>query len=112
MIGKTRKGVFLWVRRQLQIPIYPVGSKNISELAAVNVIESKVEYIVNGLSIFSHKSDDVNSFGFITCNFIVQGLCKQVEVQRCFHVSPSNIALYLKKYREKDMSYFFSEKEQ
>jgi DNA-binding NarL/FixJ family response regulator len=99
------------MQMQLQIPIYPSGSKMISSCLAVNVVEDDVDYIANGLNVFSHEKDDHNAFRFITSNFIDRGLCKLVEVQRCFNVSESNVAGYLKKYREKGASVFFGEKE-
>jgi transposase len=99
------------MQMQLQIPIFPVGSKMISSILAVNIVLDDVEYFVNGLKVYTHKKEDYNSFRFITSNFIEQKLCKIVEVQRCFHVSESNVSGYLKKYREKGASVFFGDKE-
>lgn len=90
------------IQQQLQIPIYPVGSKNISACLAVNVRGETIEYIANGLNVFSHHKEDYNQFRFVTCNFIEQGLCRQVDVQRCFGISESNVKKYLTKlgYRQ------------
>lgn len=98
------------IQQLLQIPIYPVGSKNISACLAVNVRGETIEYIANGLNVFSHHKEDYNQFRFVTCNFIEQGLCRQVDVQRCFGISESNVKKYLTKYRTHGPSIFYEEK--
>jgi transposase len=99
------------IQMQLQIPIFPIDSKMISKCLAVKVEGDEVQYILNGLRAYSHHKEDYNHFRFITSNFIEQGLCKQVEVQRCFGISESNVSGYLKKFREKGAAVFFEERQ-
>jgi hypothetical protein len=95
------------IHLQLQIPIFPFDSSNISECLAVYTNDNMIEYIANGLTVFSHHKEDYNQFRFITSNFIDKGLCKQVDIQRCFKVSESSVKKYLKKYRDFGPNIFF-----
>jgi transposase len=60
--------------------------------------------------VFAHGEEDLNSFRYIVSNFIDQGLCKKVEVQRAFHVSDDSIYRYCKLYKEKGADGFFGER--
>lgn len=82
---------------QLSLPIFPVGSILISDCLGVFSDAQIVHYIVNGLPVFQHAEEDVDSFRFIISNFISQGLCKKVDVMRAFHVSESFVQRACKK---------------
>ena len=60
--------------------------------------------------MFAHGVEDLNSFRYIVSNFIDQGLCKKVEVQRAFHVSDDTIHRYYKLFKEKGADGFFGER--
>jgi predicted transcriptional regulator len=81
----------------------------ISKCLGVYENDSIVQYIANGLPIYSHDSEDVQSFRFITSNFIKQGLCKSSEVSRCFCISVDSVKRYLNKLHKEGESAFFSE---
>jgi len=68
-----------------------------------------VQYIANGLPIYSHGLENLQSFRFITSNFINQGLCKSTEVVRCFGISVDTVTHYLGKLRTQGEAAFFSE---
>ncbi|MBK8518004.1 MAG: helix-turn-helix domain-containing protein [Saprospiraceae bacterium] len=95
---------------QLQLPIFSRETKFISDCVGYYTKEGIVQYIVNGLPVFAHGEDDLNSFRYIVSNFIDQGLCKKVEVQRAFHVSDDSIYRYCKLYKEKGADGFFGER--
>jgi hypothetical protein len=58
---------------QLQLPIYPKDTRLVNEQLGVYEHDDLVQYIVNGLPIYSHSKDDINAFRFITSNFRVNG---------------------------------------
>lgn len=73
----------------------------ISSYLGVYENDGIVQYIANGLPIYRHTSEDLQSFRFITSNFINQGLCKATEVARCFGISVDTVTRYLTKLRTK-----------
>ena len=94
---------------QLLLPIFPRDTKMISKCLGVYEKEAIVQYIVNGLPIYSHGSEDLQNFRFITSNLINQGLCKSSEVSRCFCIPVDSVKRYLTKLRKEGESAFFSE---
>ncbi len=94
---------------QLQLPIYPEETKLISQSVGVYEKEGLVQYIVNGLPVYAHSKEDLNSFRFITSNFISHGLCRKVDVERCFGVSEDSVSRYCKKYEKEGAQGFFGE---
>ncbi|MGB4958441.1 MAG: hypothetical protein WBO36_03140, partial [Saprospiraceae bacterium] len=65
---------------QLQLPIFSREAILISSCLGYYTKDGIVQYIVNGLPVFAHGEEDLNSFRYCTCNFIDQGLCSKVEV--------------------------------
>jgi len=66
-----------------------------------------VQYLVHGLPAYCHSSDNLNTFRFITSNFIHQGLCRKVDIERCFGVSEDSVSRAYKKFIEKGEAGFF-----
>lgn len=91
------------------LPLYPKGTLMISECVGVYEELDNVQYIINGLPAFSHAKEDYKSFRFITSNLIKQGLCRQVDIQRSFHVSEDSVSRYYKKYISEGESAFFGQ---
>ena len=94
---------------QLLLPIFPREAKMISKCLGVYEEDSIVQYIANGLPIYSHGSEDLQNFRFITSNLINQGLCKSSEVSRCFCIPVDSVKRYLTKLRKEGESAFFAE---
>jgi hypothetical protein len=92
---------------QLLLPIFPKGTVLISDCLGVYEKGDLIQYIVNGLPVYAHGKDDLNSFRYITSNFIHQGLCSKAEVQRCFHVSEDSVYRSYKKFVSEGQSGFF-----
>lgn len=92
---------------QLQLPIFPTEGKFITESVGVYEKDGLVQYIVNGLPIYAHANDDLNAFRFFTSNLIHRGLCRKVDIERCFHVSEDTVARSYKKFVEQGESAFF-----
>ena len=94
---------------QLQLPLFTKETKLISQSVGVYEKENLVQYIVNGLPVYAHDKDDLNAFRFITSNFIHQGLCRKVEVQRCFGVSEDSVYRYYRKFKAQGEKGFFGD---
>jgi len=97
---------------QTFLPVFPDEFKLINKKLAVQKKEPLVFYF-NGASmpIFQHSMDDYESFRLITSQFIVNGNCLQMDIVRCFEVSPISVKRWVKKYREsKTLGVFFQKK--
>lgn len=81
----------------------------ISECLGVYEKDGLVQYIVNGLPVYAHPKDNLKAFRYITSNFIHQGLCRKVEVERCFHVSEDSVQRAYKKFIENGEVGFFGD---
>lgn len=92
---------------QLLLPIFPVDTKLISDSLGVYHKESIVTYLHSGCPIFSHSSDDLQSFRFITSNFIIQGICSGQAIAKTFHVSIDSVYSNVKKLRTQGKVSFF-----
>lgn len=92
---------------QLRLPIYPKEARMLSENIGVYENDGLIQYLVNGMPVYCHSKEDLNSFRFITSNFIEQGLCQKVEVERFFDVSADSVWRYHKKFVEKGADGFF-----
>jgi hypothetical protein len=94
---------------QLQLPIFPSDTKLLSDCVGTYTQEGLVQYIINGLPAYSHTTEDLNGFKFITCTLIEQRLCKKAEIERGFQISESFIQRYYNKYLKYGAKAFFSE---
>jgi hypothetical protein len=94
---------------QLILPIFPREAKLINEQVGVYEHDGLVQYIVNGLPVYGHSKEDLNAFRFITSNFIHQGLCRKVDIERCFGVSEDTVSRAYKKFITKGEAGFFGE---
>ncbi len=99
----------LFCAMQLRLPIFPAETRLISSCVGVYTKEDRVQYIINGLPVYSHEKEDYKSFRFITSNFIAQGLCRKIEVERCFHVSSDSVARWYTKFKEGGEAAFYGE---
>ncbi len=92
---------------QLQLPIFPIGTKMISDCLGVYETDGLIQYIVNGLPVYAHPKDDLNAFRYITSNFTERGLCRKVDVARCFHMTEDFVYKAHKKFKEQGEDGFF-----
>ena len=83
---------------QLILPLFPREAKLINEQVGVHEHDGLVQYIVNGLPVYGHSKHDLNAFRFITSNFIHQGLCRKVDIERCFGISEDTVSRAYKKF--------------
>lgn len=94
---------------QLILPLFPREAKLINEQVGVHEHDGLVQYIVNGLPVYGHSKDDLNAFRFITSNFIHQGLCRKVDIERCFGISEDTVSRAYKKFVTQGEAGFFGD---
>lgn len=95
---------------QLRLPLFPAETRMISDCVGVYAKESIVQYIINGLPAYSHDSEDLNEFKFITSTLIKQRLSSKAEIERAFHISESFVQRYYNKFLKYGSKAFFAEK--
>jgi hypothetical protein len=92
---------------QLLLPIFPPDTKLINANVGVYEHDGIVQYLINGLPVYAHAKDDTDAFRFITSNFIHQGLCRKVDIERAFAVSEDSVSRAYRKFVEKGEAGFF-----
>jgi len=93
---------------QVQMPLFPVGSHEINEFLAFSTSENEITYFNGHLPVFTHAKEDLKSFRLITSQFIINGSAKQRDIAEAFGVPRRTIKRYVKLYRDKGPSGFFS----
>lgn len=93
---------------QLLLPIFPIDTRMITPTLGVREVDGSVYYLHSGMPIFSHEQNDLHKFRYITSNLLMQGLCKNVDIVRTFHVSTDSVRRWKKKLIEQGESAFFS----
>lgn len=93
---------------QMLLPIFPRDIKLITATVGVFTRDGIVNYCHCGVPIFSHKTEDLKSFRYITSKLITQGICRKIEISRCFGVSYDSVNRHVKKLREEGDTAFFA----
>jgi hypothetical protein len=93
---------------QMMLPLFPASTEMITPTLGVYRRDSIITYLHCGVPIFSHAEDDYNNFRYITSKFILQGLCKLVDISDCFHVSYDSVKRYVKKLEQLGENGFFT----
>jgi hypothetical protein len=73
---------------QVQLPIFPEGVTQITDLLAFKKENGEVVYFNGLMPIFAHCEQDVRSFRIITSFFLVKGFVQQSDLCRTFGVTP------------------------
>lgn len=96
-------------KMQLLLPIFPPAVKLITHTFGVFVRDGIVNYLHCGVPIYSHAADDQNSFRYISSKFVLQGLCKKVEISRCFVISYDSVKRNTRLLAEQGERAFFGD---
>lgn len=92
---------------QVQLPIFPAGSVEITPSLAARCEEDQVIYYNGHLPVFTHAKSDLASFRLFTSQLIVQGSATQGQVSKAFGVPLVAIKRGTKLYRERGAAGFF-----
>jgi hypothetical protein len=65
---------------QVQMPIFPQGSAELTSDLAYQVRDGRVTYFYGHLPVFTHEEKDLRTFRLITSQFIVNGAVKQSRI--------------------------------
>jgi len=95
---------------QLQLPIFPVGSTEVTHDLAIEKREGQVTYFYGTLPVFSHAESDIASFKMITAQFYLNGYVKQMDIVRAFGVSAISVKRAVKRFQEEGPQGFYAEK--
>src|SRR5271156_5783728 len=92
---------------QLQVPIFPAGSKEINRNMAVQCQDGRVAYFHGQTPVFQHDEKSVKSFRFFTSQLVDAGTLKAREVAEGFGVPLATVKRYVKLYRQQGAEGFF-----
>jgi hypothetical protein len=96
---------------QILLPFFPEEITMITHYIGVRKEEDIVYYFNGSMPVFQHRESDIDSFRYITSQFVINGNCKQVDIVKCFGVSPISVKRWVKRYREsKGLGDFVSKK--
>lgn len=96
---------------QLQLPIFPSGTKAINNNVGVECKEGKVVYVHGHLPVFQHGEKDLNSFRYFTSQMVDSGVVRAGEVVEAFGVPLGTVKRYVSVYRAQGGSGFFQTKQ-
>lgn len=92
---------------QVQLPLFPSGTKAINEVLAYERREDQVVYYNGHLPVFTHRTDDLGSFRLFTTQLIVNGTATQEQIVRAFGVPLTTVKRSCRRYRERGAEAFF-----
>jgi len=95
---------------QLQLPLFPVGTTEVTQDLAFEKREGQVTYFYGSLPVFSHAENDLASFKMITAQFYLNGYVKQMDIVRAFGVTPISVKRAVKRFQEEGPQGFYTEK--
>lgn len=95
---------------QLQLPLFPVGSTEVTRDLAFEKRDGQVTYFYGSLPVFSHAENDIASFKMITAQFYLNGYVKQMDIVRAFGVTPISVKRAVKRFQEEGPQGFYTEK--
>jgi hypothetical protein len=94
---------------QLQLPIFPAGSKNLTNEIAVECEGKRVVYTHGSMPMFQHEKGDLRTFRMFTSHLINIGSARQGDIVKTFGVPLPTVKRYLKLLREQGSEAFFAE---
>ena len=92
---------------QIQLPIFPSGTTQITRELAFENRDGRVVYFNGHLPVFTHEASDVRSFRMFTAQLISTGTASQGQVSRAFGVPLVTVKRSCKKLRAGGPEAFF-----
>ena len=93
---------------QTQLPFFPEGVTQISDLLAFRVEDGRVTYFNGNMPVFIHDKGDTATFRMITAQFCANGNARQAEVARVFGIPKVTVKRAVKRYREEGPKGFYT----
>ena len=93
---------------QMQFPFFPEGVTHITPLLAFSKQDGRVTYFNGAMPVFSHDTEDIDTFRMITAQFCVTGNTRQVDIIRAFGISKISIKRAVKLYRKEGPKGFYA----
>jgi transposase len=76
---------------QLLLPLFTRDTQMLTPVLGVREHSGTVYYVLSGLPIYNHLTEDILHFRYITSHLILQGLCQNRDIERVFKVSSDSI---------------------
>ena len=92
---------------QTILPLIPEGATSITDIFSVFRRQDRTHYFCGINPIFSHATDDQNSFRMFTSQLVCEGNCKQADIIRVFGVSPNSVRRGVRKFRRGGVEAFY-----
>ncbi len=92
---------------QLQLPVFPAGTREISRDVGVQCEQGKVVYLHGHLPVFQHEEKDLRSFRLITSQMVVSGVVRAREVVEAFGVPLGTVKRYVGLFRRTGPAGFY-----
>ena len=86
---------------QVQLPLFPVGTIHINPELAFERGGDQVVYFHGHLPVFTHRTDDLASFRFITTQLIINGTATLGEIVKAFGVPLTTVKRGCREYRQR-----------
>src|SRR5919198_5478415 len=96
---------------QLQLPIFPAGTKEINPDVGVQCADGRVVYVHGLLPIFQHDEKDLKSFRLFTSQMVASGLARTREVVEAFGVPMGTVKRYVSVFRIEGPAGFYQSRE-
>lgn len=93
---------------QLQLPIFSEDMVPISMTLAFKKEADQVIYFSGAMPVFTHPSNDVDTFHMITSQFCVNGNATQAQIVRAFGVTEISVKRAVKRYRTQGAKGFYA----
>ena len=94
---------------QLLLPLFSHDTTMITSILGYREQDGIVYYLLSGLPIFTHESDNHNKFRYITSNLILQGLCSNQDIVDAFQVSTDSVRRWKRALDIKGEKAFFND---
>ena len=93
---------------QVQLPVFPTGTTDITPELAFARREDQVVYFNGHLPVFTHDIKDLASFRLFTTQLIVNGTASQGDIVKAFGVPITTVKRCCQRYRQRGAAAFFT----
>jgi len=95
------------VMPQVQLPVFPAGTTNITPELAFEKRDGRVVYFNGHLPVYTHPAEDLGAFRLYTSQLIVNGTASQRQIVEAFGVPLVTVKRCVKRLREQGAGAFF-----